>query len=102
MSELTSAQHTLLFKLFDGYSRAKHNSFLAELFPNTERTGYFLCFRPVGPNVDSINRYACEYMQLANVDVESVLTNASLPGSITELLDTQLAILNEKKYLKEK
>jgi len=86
-----TAEETICFKLLDGYSRAHHACFLAEM--DNTATDYTLCFRPTGVTKESRNRYACKYLKIGIEDVSSAARNGSLPLSTTKMLDKELCTL---------
>lgn len=85
------AQDVICFKLLDGYSRAHHACFLAEMFPSG--TDYWLCFRPTGVNKESPNRYACRYLKIGLEEMSTAALSGALPISIAETLDKELSTL---------
>jgi hypothetical protein len=86
-----TAEETICFKLLDGYSRAHHACFLAEMF--LTGTDYMLCFRPTGVNKESPNRYVCRYLKIGIEDVDTAARNGILPRSTTEMLVKGLSAL---------
>jgi hypothetical protein len=82
--------------MVDCYVRRKHACFLAEFFA-TRRGGesYLCCFRPLGTEEDSVDRYACRYVTIAATEIQRIVLQPSLPDSTMHLLDTELSGLRE-------
>jgi hypothetical protein len=74
----------------DGYANARHSCFVSELFPRREADTYFVCFRPLGGSPRDSNRYECEYIEFAPVEMRALGSGCSLTVAIAEKLDKAL------------
>ena len=90
-----TSEETRVFSLVDKYSRDQHCCFVTEMFLNEARTGYTLCFRPIGAEKDSPNRYACRYLHLEIAEVKIAAGEGKLTPSTTESLDKELQVLGQ-------
>jgi hypothetical protein len=87
-------EETAGFKLLDEYARTRHNCFLAEM--NARKTGYLLCFRPIGVRRDSAKRYSYRYLEIERDDLNVATFTGALPDSVTEMLDRELSSLSKE------
>jgi hypothetical protein len=87
---MTSEDHARLFALFDDRARRLHNYSLAELFPNTEETGYFLCFLPEDM-VGSSHPTSCRYIHIDKAEALMAIQHKSLTPSMIKNLDRELS-----------
>jgi hypothetical protein len=88
------ADEKRLFKLLDKYSRNAHSCFLAEMTSTDE--GYSLCFRPIGGEAKSEERYACRYLVIGIDEARVLSSRRLLTESIASWLDTELPLLSKK------
>ena len=93
---MTSNPDALVFKLLDNYSRERHDCFIAEFFPNAAKTEYNVCFRPVGSDRDSLNRYSCKYLRIGLAEVAALVESEMLNTHIQEMLDRELTQIESK------
>jgi hypothetical protein len=97
MSQLTQSEYAALFQLLDGFSRSKHQCFLAELFSNEGRAEYVLCFRPVTVSralPDPMALY--RYLHISIADLRIAAASQVLSVSIVEKLDQALSSLKQQ------
>ena len=84
---------TKFFQLVDGYARARHRCFLAELNFRTEELGYSICLRPLNVSEDS-DPYACKYLMVSTEQVRAP-GRKELPPSLVGQLDAELSKLKD-------
>jgi hypothetical protein len=70
------------FELLDDYANARHSCCVGELFPRREADTYFVCFRPLGGSRRDSNRYNCEYIEFAPVEMRALGWGSSLTVAI--------------------
>jgi hypothetical protein len=92
---MTKDEEARVFRLLDGYSRHRHNCFVAEFFVNRDQPEYIVCFRPLGGTKESPNRYACVYVTVALDQVKRMAADKALTAVMAEELDRKLAPLGQ-------
>jgi len=95
MNALTKSEEARFFEVIDAYSRSQYRCFVSEMFPNETATEYVLCFRPVDAQMESPNRYACQYARIKNDEVRSVGAIGVLPDFLVERLMKELSRLKQ-------
>ena len=93
---MSSKEDARVFALLDDYSRSKHTCFVAEMSLNDAGTYYVVCFRPADVSGDSLNRFACRYVNIDTVQTNALGQTQALPISITEKLDCELSELRQR------
>jgi len=93
MGVIAPADYAQLFRLLDDYARVQHHAFLAELFLNETKSEYCSCFRPLGGDESSPDRYASRYLQIAMAEVAIVVEKKVLTATLILELDRELAAL---------
>lgn len=69
---------------------------MTEFFPTGKSEGsYLCCFRHLGTEIDAADRYACKYVAMSGAQIESILSSECIPADVSEMLDEELAGLNE-------
>jgi hypothetical protein len=87
---MNSDQEAILFRLLDSYSRAHCDSFLAEMFMNSSKTEYNLCFRPTKARSDSSNLYDCRYLKVSANEASLASQKGELSQPIIQILQRDL------------
>jgi hypothetical protein len=95
MDLLTPEEHSQLFRILDNYARVQHSAFLTELFPNREKTEYWLCFRPLEVEGSLSERYDCRYLHITIAEVKNVIGTKALTAVLVEELDRELGAMKE-------
>jgi hypothetical protein len=90
-----TSEKMVVFKLLDTYSRDRHKCSVTEMDLNKASSTYTVCFRPIGVNRDSPNRYACRYLHFGVSEFERVAREGALTIAITEKLDKELQPLGQ-------
>ena len=88
---MTLSAREMLFRLVDEYSRARHNWFVSEFFPDGDNGDYVICFRPMSAERDSQERYDCRYMRLSATELKPSSDAKGLLASLRDLVDAGLA-----------
>ena len=90
---MVRADEKRLFKLLDKYARSAHSCFLAEMTSTDE--GYSLCFRRIGGNAGSEERYACRYLVIGIGEARRISSGSLLTESVASWLDSELPRLSK-------
>jgi hypothetical protein len=86
-----------LFQLLDDYSRRHHQCFVAEMFLNSERSKFILCFRSVNANGNSPDRYASRYLRVGIGEAEIAGHTNALTTLVSTMLDKELGDLGQSQ-----
>lgn len=84
-------EETAFFQLVDEYSRKHHQCFVSEMFPTKDESEYTLCFRPLRANLESANRFNCQYLRVTGGEVRAVGRGGQLGRLLIDKLQSELA-----------
>jgi hypothetical protein len=93
---MSSPQEACAFTVLDRYSRSRHNCFLTEMFLDSQKKIYTLCFRPTDVTRGSANIGACRYLQISASEVNIVAEQNALTDAIRSRLDEELPSLRQQ------
>jgi len=90
-------EETRIFKLLDGYARRSYECFVAEFDLDKTESRYNVCFRPLGSDVNSSNRFACKFVTIDRTDVDGIRAGEMLPDAVADLMNRVLPALKGLK-----
>ena len=96
---MTTREYARAFKLLDDYSRQNHQCFVAELFLDSNRIEYVVCFRPTNESINP-DQFACRYLKIETGEFDLISQIGALPISIIEELDKELPALGHPEAAK--
>jgi hypothetical protein len=65
------------------------------MFRTDNNIQYKVCFRPLGADRGSANRYACRYLQIEAAEVDRMTHSGALTVQMQEKLDQELSALRK-------